>query len=272
MASAISSRLRQDAQLARHVLKPAHARVATAAYLQDRLGRRRYRHLSVTELLATRRGETAFVFGSGRSLLDIKQAEWAAISQHATVSLREFPRQSWVRADYHLTSEVDDLEPYAWRLRENPLYAETVFVVQEGWLAHMGNELVGRGLLTPGARVFRFRRTGRGGYGPPSSTPRRLVHGYNSIFDATNFAAALGFRQIVLAGADYYNKEYFWLSEGERRTYESAGIVATERWPQADAIVEMMGRWRHELAERGTELAVYNPRSLLTRHLPVFRL
>jgi hypothetical protein len=267
----VSSRLRRNAQLARHVLRPAHIRVTGAAYLRDRLARRGYRSLSVAELLATRRSDTAFVFGSGRSLLDIGQEEWAAISEHDTISLREFPRQSWVRADYHLTSEVDELEPYAKRLRENPRYAETVFVVQEGWLAHMGNELVGRHLLPPGARLFRFRRTGRGAYGSPSRTPRQLVHGYNSIFDATNFAAALGFRRIVLVGADYYNKEYFWLGEGEGRPYEKAGIVTTERWPQADAIVEMMGRWRHDLSERGTELAVYNSKSLLSTHLPVFR-
>jgi len=269
--AALLSRLRHDAQLARSVLVPRHVRAAGRAYVRDRIGRRRYRHLSVAELLATRRSDTAFVFGSGRSLLDIGEGEWAAIAEHDTISLREFPRQSWVRADYHLTSEVDRLEEYARRLRENRLYAETVFVVQEGWLAHMGNELIGRGLLAADARVFRFRRTSRGRYGPPSRTPRKLVHGYNSIFDATNFAAALGFRRVVLVGADYYNKEYFWLREGERRTYEATGIVATERWPQADAIVEMMGRWRRELAARGIELAVYNPRSLLARHLPVFR-
>ncbi len=264
--------LRRALRLAGDVLEPAHVRRLSAAYARDRLGRRRYRHLTVAELLATRRSDTAFVFGSGRSLIEIGADEWAAIAGFDTISLREFPRQSWIRADYHLSSEVDRLEPYAQRLRENPLYAETVFVVQEGWLAHMGNELIGRGLLPAGAPVFRFKRVGRGVEALPSPSPRRLVHGYNSIFDATNLAAAMGFRRIVLAGADYYNKEYFWLAEGERRGYEAPGIVATDAWPQAEAIVALMGRWRAELVRRGVEVLVYNPRSLLAEHLPVFDL
>src|SRR4051812_34782280 len=207
-------------------LAPRHlARLARLAAL-DRAGRRRYRLLSEQELLATRRSDTVFIFGSGRSLLEITDAEWAAIARFDTISLREFPRQEWVRADYHVTAEVDFLDDYARRLRENPRYAETVYVVAAGFLAEAANELIGRGLLPDGARVFRFRRTSRGRYAPPSPTPRTLVHGYNSIFDATNLAVALGHRQIVLAGADYYNKEYFWLASGETRAYEKSGIEA----------------------------------------------
>jgi hypothetical protein len=252
-------------------LRPRHLAILAAASARDRRGRRRYRLLSEVELLATRRSDTAFVFGSGRSLVNISQDEWAAIARCNTISLREFPRQHWVRADYHLTGEVDALDEYARRLRENPLYADAVFVVLGGFLAHMGNELVGRGLLPDAARVFRYRRRARTQYEPPSRTPRELVHGYNSIFDATNFAYAMGYRRIVLAGADYYDKEYFWLEPGETRAYEKPGIAATGQWPQAEAIVEMMGRWAHELAAEGVELMVYNPRSLLAGHLPVFR-
>src|SRR5205085_2278734 len=83
-------------------------------------------------------------------------AEWKRIAEFDTISLREFPRQRWIRADYHLTGEVDILDEYAARLRDNPLYRDTIFVVMAGLQAHMGNELVGRRLLAPGARVFRF--------------------------------------------------------------------------------------------------------------------
>jgi len=80
----------------------------------------------------------------------------------------------------------------------------------------------------------------------------------------------MGFRRIVLAGADYYDKQYFWLPPGETRPYE-AGVVATEPWSQADTVVDMMGRWGRVMAADGVELFVYNPRSLLARELPVFR-
>lgn len=252
-------------------LKPPTLARLTALWLRDRLGRRRYRLLSVRELLATRTSETAFVFGSGRSLLEISDAEWERISACNTISLREFPRQRWVRADYHVTSEVDFPEEYARRIRDNPLYCETVFVVQGGLRAERGNELVAKALLPPGARLFRFARTSRGRHAPPSRTPRRLVHGANSILDATNLAVALGFRRIVLAGADYYNKEYFWLPPGETRSYEQEGFTAGSLFSGAEAVVSMLGDWHDLLAPEGIELAVYNPRSLLAQRLPVFR-
>jgi len=249
--------------------RPRHVAKLAVAWLRDLRGRRAYRLLSEGELRATRRSNTAFVFGSGRSLVEITAEEWSRIAEHDTISLREFPRQTWVRADYHLTGEVDELDEYARRLRENPLYADAVFVVMGGFIAHMGNELVGRRLLPLGARVFRFRRRSRWRYAPPSRAPKQLVHGANSIFDAVNFAYALGYRRIVVAGADYYNKEYFWLEPGETRPYEP-NAVADAPWPQAEQVVEMMGRWREIMNADGVELLVYNPRSRLAERLPVF--
>src|SRR5262249_45557867 len=142
-------------------LLPGSVLRLTRLWTLDRRGRRRYRLLSENELRATRTSDTAFVFGSGRSLVDIPPDEWERIGRCNTISLREFPRQRWVRVDYHLTSEVDFLDEYARRIADNPLYADTVFVVQEGLRAERGNELVGRGLLAADARVFRFRRIAR---------------------------------------------------------------------------------------------------------------
>jgi hypothetical protein len=239
-------------------------------YLLDRAGRRRYRILSERELIATRSSDTAFVFGSGRSLVEITDDEWARIGEHDTISLREFPRQEWVRADYHLTSEIDFVDEYAERLRANPRYAETIFVAQEGFRAERGNELVGRGLFPSGARLFRYRRR-RSRNAPPS---RRfadgLVHGSSSIFDATNFAFLMGYRRIVLVGVDLYNKEYFWLAPGETRPYEIGRADAREVFLGAEPIVTLMVRWHEALADDGVDLLVYNARSLLAERIPVF--
>jgi hypothetical protein len=251
-------------------LAPRYVARLARLWLLDRIGRRRYRLVSEGELRAFKSSDTAFVFGSGRSLLDITPKEWEAIGRFDVVSLREFPRQHWVRATFHLSSEVDFIEEYAQRIRENPLYADTVFVVQGGLRGEAGNELIGRGLLPRGARVFRFRRTSRSAYAPPSRTPGVLVHGYNSIIDATNFAVALGYRRIVLVGADYYNKEYFWLPAGETRAYEKPGIDADTLFTGHEPIVGMLGRWSELLAQESTELSVFNARSLLAQRLPVF--
>ncbi len=156
------------------------------------------------------------------------------------------------------------------RIRENPLYAQAVFVAQGGFMAERGNELVGRRLLPPGARLFRYHRSARGRYAPPSRTPRTLVHGPNSIFDATNLGIALGFRRVVLAGADYYNKEYFWLAPGEKRSYEPEAVEVGREWGATPLILAMMRGWRRELTPDGVELSVWNPRSRLAEVLPVF--
>src|SRR5205807_5158321 len=128
-------------------LAPRYVVRLARLWMLDRAGRRRYRLLSEAQLRASKSSDTAFVFGSGRSLLDIAPAEWGAIARFDIISLREFPRQNWVRATFHVSSEVDFVEEYAERIRENPLYAETVFVVQGGFRAEAGNELIGRGLL-----------------------------------------------------------------------------------------------------------------------------
>ena len=252
-------------------LEPRYAARLSYLWMLDRVGRRRYSMLSERMLLDSRTSDTAFVFGSGRSLLELGADEWERIEGYNTISLREFPRQRWVHADYHLTSEVDFPDEYAHRICDNPLYRETIFVVQGGWRAERGNEIVGRGLLPAGARMFRFRRTSRGIDAPPSERlDRGLVHGYNSIFDGTNLAILLGFRHIVLAGVDLYNKEYFWLAPSETRSYEKVGVTAERPFGGADRIVRMLGDWHDLLLRRGVVLSVYNPRSLLAGRLPVF--
>jgi hypothetical protein len=220
--------------------------------------------------MATRKADTAFVFGSGRSLIDISGEEWARMAEYDTISLREFPRQEWIRADYHLTSEVDLVDEYAERLRANPRYRETIFVVQEGLRAERGNELVGRALYPEGARIFRYRRRRSRSATPSTSFAAGLVHGSSSIFDATNFAYLMGYRRIVLVGVDLYNKEYFWLGPGETRPYELHRADARKVFLGAEPIVSLMTTWHAALAADGVELFVYNPRSLLAERIPVF--
>jgi hypothetical protein len=244
-----------------------------AALVRNALGRRSYRQLSVDELRATRRSDTVFIFGSGYSLNAISASEWQQIARHDTVSFRAFPKQSFIRADYHVTGEVDFLDEYAERLRENPLYRDTVFVVQKGWRAYNGNNLIGRRLLNPGSRIFRYQRICRGVFAPPSRDFKTgLVHGYGSVVSVTNFAYLMGWRTIVLAGIDLNDKRYFWLPPTETRTYEKPGITVESTFTGAADIVSMLGRWGELFEREGVKLWVHNPHSLLTRVLPVFRL
>src|SRR5262249_48250654 len=120
--------------------------------------------------------------------------------------------------------------------------------------------------------VFRYRRTSRGAYAPPSeSFADGLVHGWNSSIGVTNFAILMGFRRVVLTGIDLYDKRYFWLGAGERRDTLREHEAPERPFPMADAIVDVFARWRAVLDPRGVELLVHNPQSRLADVLDVFR-
>jgi hypothetical protein len=262
--------LKQRAAELRPLLAPRSLRHNGSLYALDRLRRRTYPELTEAELLATRASDTAFVFGSGRSLLEVGDDEWRRISEHATISFSEFVRQDFVRADYHLVGEVYDVVEYARLLRDNPRYSDTIVLLQEGWLADDSNALVARRLLRPRTRVFRYRRTSRGRYSPPSrSFSDGLVHGWNTSTSVTNLALLMGFRRIVLTGIDLYDRNYFWLPEGEARPTVTSAVDAP--FPTSEPVIDLFARWRELLEPEGVELTVYNPRSLLARSLEVFR-
>jgi hypothetical protein len=255
-------------------LAPAHIGRIGLNWAREPIGRRAFRVLNEEELMATRRSDLAFVFGSGRSLVDIAPEEWARIGEHDVIGFSHFHRQDWVRVDYHLVAEVPSVDETAASIRANPRYANTVIGLMHGWMAEASNEIVARRLLPQGTRIFRWRRVGRdrGHVVPPTSRlADGLVHGVGSIQDVVNFALVLGWRRIVIAGVDLYNKEYFWLPPNVARPDEKPEFTAASRWPQAEPLIETMAVWRDVAARRGIDLFVHDPRSLLGKSLPTFR-
>jgi hypothetical protein len=255
-----------------------------SAWVQGALGARSYRALSEAELRATRRSDTIFVFGSGYSINDLSSEEWEAFAEHDTLSFNWFPHQRWVRIDYHLIREVatDDLRRSLWRpalerygklIRDNPHYADTVFLVQGGWRATNGNRLVGLRLLPLGARVFRFGNRARNDYAPPSeSFSEGLVHAAMTLGDCVNFAYLLGWKRIVLVGVDMYDHRYFWLERDAERAdigLPRRRLTVDDPFAGAATVIHTLGVWHALFAARGVTLEVYNPKSLLAEVLPV---
>ncbi|MBT5831548.1 MAG: hypothetical protein HOH77_15270 [Candidatus Latescibacteria bacterium] len=213
--------------------------------------------------------------GSGYSINNITADQWAYISQHNTISFREFPRQNFVRADYHLTGEIDFVEPYAEHICKNPHYKDTIFAVQKGWLAHQANQLIGKRLLPSKAPMFRFHRCGRSQHIPPSKNfSDGLVQGFNSSFSVTNFAYVMGWKHIVLSGIDLNDKRYFWLGQNETRAYETKGMGITYEsvFTNADHIVPLFKYWTETLSKQGVQLYTLNPKSLLADVMPIYKI
>lgn len=236
------------------------------------------------QLRESARSETCFIFGSGQSLDEITAAEWQAISRHTTIGFNYFSRSRFVRVDFHLVAEMacpDVFNPSVWRpvveeygrlIEENPFYSDTVLGLQEGLRALQANRLASSGAIRSGRKMFRFRRIARGVQRPPtSSLSEGLVHGAGTLVDCVNLAFILGFREIVLAGVDLYDRRVFSAPEEGPSSSSGSPLAADPDQPHltADAIVDYLGSWGPQLASRGVRVCVYNPRSLLARVLPI---
>lgn len=241
------------------------------AWRADRENRNWYRCLSEDDLRAARKSDTVFVCGTGYSVLDISHEEWGRIGQHDVLSFRDFPKQNFVKADFHVTGEIDDVDEYANAINGNPLYDETLFLVQEGVKAVMGNRLLGWRKLRDGRKIFRYRRRGRGMMIPFSrSFADGIVHGFGSIVGVVNIAYLLGWKHIVLVGIDLYDHRYFFMPPDKTRDVEKSGLTYASAFTQGRQIVDQIGMWRDLLQAERVHVYAYNPRSLLTDRLPVF--
>jgi len=267
------------------------------AFIADRrVDRARYRWLGAADLRAPMRSDTMFVFGSGRSLTDITPARWAHIARCNTIGFNYFVVQNFVRVDYQLIREMGvqsrDGGVERWTgvargycdiLRRNPCFGGSILLVQAGWKALIGNRLVGWNLLPEGSPLFRFRN--RRGLRPADGGPGRpdlLWHGPSTFSDCIDFAAVLGWTNVVLAGIDLYDRAYFWHAR-DRGFYELDGItnlggdeyggggrVQLPHQTAREPLFAYVAALRERLARRGVSLWIENPRSLLASVLPVY--
>jgi hypothetical protein len=261
---------------------------------RDLAAGRHYRRLSSRDAAARRRSDRVFIFGSGYSLNDLTPAEWQHFAEHDVFGFNGFVYQRWVRTDFHLVrSWVPDfrgadwqrraIAAYAERIRANAHFDDTVFVLQRQYSAEVCNMLVGERFLPEGAMVCRYRTARRLDEMPSPRWRAGLQREPGTLATVVNAAVLLGWREIVLVGVDLYDNRYFWGPADATMHFDASGIFADAQ-PRNDrnlawnephntvrgGIVDVLGRWRGVLEPRGIHLAVYNPRSLLTRVLPLY--
>ena len=251
-----------------------------------------YDQLGVDDVLARRRSDTAFVFGSGYSLNAITSDQWRHFATGTTIGFNAFVHEPWIDVAFHIVrgwavdarvealgAAVDDFASLA---NGNQHYRDTVFVYQDDYTALFAHRLLADRGLARGARVFPYR-TNRSQDVPTHHFRDGLVHAISTLCDAVNFAVCLGARTIVLVGVDLYDSRYFWVDPAKTvatdvdtgRTVVNdtsfRGQHAGDRHSTAETgIVPLMARWRQHLATRGVGVFVYNPASLLASVLPVY--
>jgi hypothetical protein len=244
--------------------------------------RNAYSYLDEASLRGRRRSDTVFVFGSGASLNELSAEDWEEIARHDTFGFNWFVHEQFVRCDFHLIRGIPDtdLDPRVWRpqleeyfglIRTNPCFADTVLLVHGGFRAINGNRAIGYRLLPTDRPLFRWRTNVRDEL-PSRSFGDGLVHGHSTLQECINAAYLLGWKQIVLAGVDLYDRRYFWLAPDATRSVDiRRRAVASDAHARATSgLVEMLGQWRRWLENEDVRLTVLNPRSLLAAVLPVF--
>jgi len=256
-------------------------RLRLGPWLRDVTNRRAYRFAAEDELRTMRRSDTVFIFGSGASLNDLGSEEWDEIARHDTFGFNWFVHERFVRCDFHLIRGIPDtdldrtvwwpqLQEYFHLIRTNPCFRSTVFLVHGGFRAINGNRAIGYRLLPMENPVFRWRSNVKSDL-PSRSFAEGLVHGYSTLQECINAAYLLGWTRIVLAGVDLYDRRYFWLEPGGRRSVDiRRGATATDAHARAESgMLDALREWGDWLSSEGIELSVLNPHSLLTKALPV---
>lgn len=226
--------------------------------------------------------DTVIILGSGSSINDISDEEWAAIADTAdTMAFNHFYRGQFVDIDYHIVREMargpsalsrhEDITSYLDGVDSNPHYDETVFFALHDrkatdtiWALYVLDGLAGR----PVCRYQNDRSREM-----PGETIEEIAHLAATLFDAINLSYLLGYDRIVLAGVDLYDRRYFWLDEDEtRKVDKNRGASETDAHNTTNPVLETIPRWKSMLNDSGVELSVENERSLLCTHdvLPSF--
>ncbi len=260
------------------------------ATARQRMARSRYQELSATQLIASRKSETVFVFGSGASLNAITPGQWAQIAQHDTFGFTAFIYQKWIRVGYHLIRGGVEgslnwrayAEDFCASLNGNSNFDDAVLILQGEYFAMFANQILGYKMIRPNTRIFRYQ-TARGEGPPTRSFAEGIRHAAGTLCDSVNVAACMGWKQIVLAGVDLYDSQYYWLPPDTTVGVDDSGLMVpaaiNQRGHRADerhntarnGMVDLMGEWRlHLQREQGIELTVFNPRSLLAGVMPVY--
>jgi len=262
--------------------------------------RARLKKLGISDVLARKKSDTVFVFGSGRSILNVTDEEWIKIGRHDTIGFSGSFQQDWVNLDYLLLRGwVETVTPdknsivdvardfigkYDEHYKRNRL-SGTKLIVQEDYSASFCGALFALGFMERHAKdgyfgftTYRFSKS------PSLCFEWGLSHGKGTLCDAINFAYLGGWKNIVLLGVDLYDSGHFFLPKGMNEIWDSKEkrlVLSAQSWrglsvgdthnTARNGVVDLVGEWATLFNKRsGVSIWTYNPLSLMQEKLPVY--
>lgn len=247
-----------------------------------------YTDLSEQELLSHKKSDTVFIIGSGYSINDLKDNEISFMEKHDIFAFSTFmDNNKFFRVDFYLGREFiicDDTMSlsymkktcmcdyyFSWKVNHSEYSSNTVFFVQHEVKSNM-NSILARRLLKKGTKIFRFKGDFLRYFRMPSKNLRKLMHFGGTLADALHACYAMGYKKIILAGIDLYDRRYYWLKEDETYVYDiGRGNVCTNPHRTSNNMVSAFEKWKPFFDKNGVEVYVLNPKSLLAEVLPVYK-
>lgn len=226
-----------------------------------------------------------FIMGSGYSINDISAEEWNILRNKGDIiAFNYFHKGEFIPIDYHIVREMGHfhtvlcgrniLESYTNCMFNNPCYKNTRYFVLYDKKSRAAMWAVFFLKLFRKKKVCFYKNIDdRTLILSPSEDINAIPHCRATIFDAVNIGYLLGYKKIVLIGVDLYDRRYFWLKRNETRIGDlKRGTTYADIHNTANTTIKAMLVWKKYLRPKKIEIYVYNPRSLLSSILPIYKL
>ena len=260
--------------------------------------------LSKEDFLSKKNSDTIVVYGSGYSINDISEDQWAELGQFDSIGFNWFLK-SKRPVNFYLLREQD-----IWR--KNGKGDESREELMKTLKSHYKDTcLIVSNLSTSAPKWSRLYHYGRSEYhdqiplegvvlkekfaqqsfreysnGWPSRDKRYgalchhfkkvdlfeggIIYDFCSMITILHIITYLKYKRVIFAGVDLYDHRYFWLKEDQLRgaTRQKNRKLDEEHFV-ASFTIGLIGAYNIVFAD--TELYSLNPKSLLTQKIPVWR-
>lgn len=241
-----------------------------------------------------------FIFGSGASIKEIDEKSWKKINEFDTLGFNGTYLLEKINFTYHILRAGDEAPSvlnenfinkeilYAKNVTQkiinNSYLKKTIFLFPSGICQHFPNLLLGYKFWNKNNLVYRYRVNRFAKY-PKGNISRGLIHQIGTLSDAICFGFYMGYKEIILVGVDLYNNEYFYTNEGKttkidevlgvevNADFNHRGLKVNENHNTVNnGIINLIDEWGIYFKKNDIKLSVYNPKSLLNKVLPTFKI